>query len=82
MSELTRDETIEPVSRDQILRRERAQGNIHLHCSADHEKEWQSYPVDPYTAECADHTYIHTYIHTYYCTIELLIGGCGKKGVF
>ena len=28
MSRLTRDETAEPVSRDQILRHERGQGNI------------------------------------------------------
>ena len=32
MSWLTRDETAEPVSRDQILRRERGQGNIHFPC--------------------------------------------------
>ena len=33
-------------------------------CSADHEQDWQPYPVDPYSAICDDHTYIHTYIHT------------------
>ena len=34
MSRLTRDGTAEPVSRDQILRREqRGQGNIHFPCS-------------------------------------------------
>ena len=47
MSRLTRDGTAEPVSRDQILRRERGQGNIHFSCSADHEQDWQPYPVDP-----------------------------------
>ena len=31
-----RDGTAEPVSRDQIFRRERGQGNIHFSCSADH----------------------------------------------
>ena len=36
MSRLTRDGTAEPVSRDQILRRERGQGNIPILCSADH----------------------------------------------
>ena len=42
--------TAEPVSRDQILRRERGQGNLHFPCSADHEQDWQpSYPVDPYS---------------------------------
>ena len=29
-------ETAEPVSRDQILRHEREQENIHFSCSADH----------------------------------------------
>ena len=44
----------EPVSRDQILRRERGQGNnVHFSCSADdHEQDWQTYPV-----VCDDHTY-------------------------
>ena len=64
MSRLTRDGTAEPVSRDQILRHARGQGNIHFPCSADHEQDWQPYPVDPYSAICDDRTYIHTYIHT------------------
>ena len=62
MSRLTRDGTAEPVSRDQILRHARGQGNVHFPCSADHEQDWQPYPVDPYSAICDDHTYIHTYI--------------------
>ena len=33
MSRLTRDGTAEPVSRDQILRHARGQGNIHFPCS-------------------------------------------------
>ena len=49
MSRLTRDGAAEPVSRDQVLRRERRQGNIHFTCSADHEQDWQPYPVDPYS---------------------------------
>ena len=60
MSKLTRDGTAEPVSRDQILRHARGQGNINFPCSADHEQDWQPYPVDPYSAICDDHTYIHT----------------------
>ena len=64
MSRLMRDGTAEPVSRDQILRHARGQGNVHFPCSADHEQDWQPYPVDPYSAICDDHTYIHTYIHT------------------
>ena len=50
MSRLTRDGTAEPVSRDQILRHIRGQGNIHFPCSADHEQDWQPYPVDRYSA--------------------------------
>ena len=46
MSKLTRDGTAEPVSRDQILRRERGQRGIHFPCSAaDHEQDWQPYPA-------------------------------------
>ena len=60
MSRLTRDGTAEPVSRDQILRHARGQGNVHFPCSADHEQDWQPYPVDTYSAICDDHTYIHT----------------------
>ena len=47
--------TAEPVSRDQILRRERGQGNIHFPCSADHVQDWQ-----PYSRYMRDNTYIHT----------------------
>ena len=32
MSRLTRDGTAEPVSRDQVLRNVRRQGNIHFPC--------------------------------------------------
>ena len=33
-----------------VLRREqRRQVNINLPCSADHEQNWQPYPVDPYS---------------------------------
>ena len=42
-----RDGTAEPVSRDQILRRERGQRKLHFPCSADHEQDWQPYSVDP-----------------------------------
>ena len=58
MSRLTRDGTAEPVSRDQIIRRVRGQGNINFPCSADHEQDWQLYPVDPYSAICDGRTYI------------------------
>ena len=60
MNWLTRDGTAETVSRDQILRRERRQGNIYFPCSADHVQDWQPYPVDPYSYYVCDHTqYIH-----------------------
>ena len=49
ISRLTRDETTELLSRDQILRREWGQGNVNFPCSADHEQDWQPYPVDPYS---------------------------------
>ena len=66
MNRLMRDGTAEPVSRDQVLRHARGQGNIHFPGSADHEQDWHSYPIDPYSAICDDHTYIlSTYIHTY-----------------
>ena len=58
MSRLTRDGTAEPVWRDQILGHARGQGNINFPCLADHEQDWQPYPVDPYSAICDDHTYI------------------------
>ena len=64
MNRLTRDGTAEPVSRDQILRHARGQGNVHFPCSADHEQDWQPYPVDPYSAIIYVMT-IHTYIHAY-----------------
>ena len=58
MSRLTRDGTAKPASRDQILRRERGQGNIIFPCSADHVQDWQPYPVDPPSCYMCDHTYI------------------------
>ena len=74
MSRLTRDGTAEPVSRDQILRHARGQGNVHFPCSADHEQDWQPYPVDPYSAICDDHTYIHT------CAAYLLENSGDEQG--
>ena len=53
-------------SRDQILRRERGQGNIYFPCSADHDQDWQPYPVDPYTCYMCDHTYVCMCNHTAY----------------
>ena len=75
MSRLTRVGTAESVSRDQILRHARGQGNINLPCSADHEQDWQPYPVDPYSAICDDHTYIHTYIHSFTFAASSVVQG-------
>ena len=59
ISKLTRDGTAETVSRDQVLRRERGQENIHFPCSADHVQDWQPYSVDPYSCYMCDHTYMY-----------------------
>ena len=55
MSRLTRDGTAETVSRDQILRHVREQGNIRFPCSADHDEHWRPYPVDLYSAIPDEH---------------------------
>ena len=64
MSRPTRDGMAEPVSRDKIRRRERRRGKVNLLCSADHDQDWLPYPVDPYSAESADHTQ-YTHFHTF-----------------
>ena len=71
MRRLTRDGTAEPVSRDEILRRERGQGNIIFPRSADHEQDWQPYPVDAYSCCMCDHKYVLYPITVFvlqYCT--------------
>ena len=59
MRRVTRDGTAKSVSRDQIFRRDRGQGNIHFPCSAEHEQDWQPYPVDPYS--CYEVMTLHVY---------------------
>ena len=50
MSRLTtRDGTAEPISRDQIIRRERGEGKVHFPCSSGLEQDWQPYPGDQYS---------------------------------
>ena len=66
MCRLTLDEIVEPVSRDQILRRERGTGNIHFPCSADHVQDWQPYPLDPYSCYMFDHTDVVANIWTHH----------------
>ena len=65
MSRLTSDGTAEPVSRDQILRRERGQGNnINFPCSAYHEQDRQPYPVDQYSAKiCNGHNLFSAFLY-------------------
>ena len=77
MNRLARDGTAQPISRDQILRHERGQRNIHIPCSADHEKDCQpSYPVG-YILLCVLRPYIHTYIdrlmYASHCPLSILI---------
>ena len=67
MSRLRRDGTAESVSRNHILRRERGQGNIHFPCSADHEQDWEPYPVDPYSCFMCDHTYMYVCVCVCVC---------------
>ena len=82
-SRLTRDGTAEPVSRDQILRHARGQGNIHFPCSADHGQDWQPYPVDPYSAiyVMTMHIYIHIYIGCKYRTTTYMVFGVKAKSL-
>ena len=42
-------------------------GEYYFPCSADHEQDWQPYPVDPYSAICDEHTYILLYSDTVRC---------------
>ena len=69
MSKLTRDGTAEPVSRDQILRRERGQRIIHFPCSAaDHEQDWQPCPVvRAIHTNIVLHTHTAVVTHIYIC---------------
>ena len=66
MNRLTLDGTAEPVSRDQILRHERRQGNVYFSCSADHVQDWQPYLVDPYFYYL--HTCRDTSLKYYFCS--------------
>ena len=67
MSKLTRDGTAEPVSRDQILRRERGQRKKHFpYSAADHEQDWQPCPVvRAIHTNIVLHTHTDVVTHTY-----------------
>ena len=64
MSRLTRGGTAEPVSRDQILRRERGPININFPCSTDPEQDWQPSPVHRNSSYIGDHTYVEPVLCT------------------
>ena len=51
--------TAEPVSRGQIIRHERGQGNVHFPCSSDNEQDSQPCLVASYSAICDGHAYLH-----------------------
>ena len=76
MSKLTRDGTAEPVSRGQIIRRERGKRIFHFPCSAaDHEQDWQPCPVvRAIHTNIVLHTHTavvtHIYIYAYYTTVN------------
>ena len=58
MSRMTRGGTAESVSRNQVLRYQQGQKNIHLPRSADYEQDKQPHSVDPHFAIYDDRTYI------------------------
>ena len=70
MSRLTQDGTAKPVSLDQILGRERGQGNICSLCSADHEQVWESYPVDLYSDDFTYMLYLYIQQYRYICILQ------------
>ena len=79
---MTRDGT-EPVPRDQILRHERGQGNIHFPCSADHEQDWQPYPIDPHSCYMCDHTYVCVCVfssHSFWTSMDVPAGVTQEEG--
>ena len=54
MTGLAGDGTVESVSPDQHLRRERGQGETDGTCLANHEKDWQTDPVDAHSGMKSD----------------------------
>ena len=95
MSRLTRDgiDCRTRLARPNSQARSRT-GNIIFSCSADHEQDWQPYPVDPYSCNMFNHNIgekpnviLYTYINRYAGTPEShlnvmtffsLTGGCSE----
>ena len=64
--------SLELVSRDQTLRRERGQGKAHASpFRADHEQNWLPHTVDPISAESDN---IHTCVHMASTTVGDHVG--------
>ena len=63
-----------------FLRHVRGQVKFHFPCSDDDEQDWQSYPVDQYSAICDDHTHIHTYVNPDNLEKEAGWGAQGTQG--
>ena len=78
MSRLTRDGTAEPLSRDQILRREREEGNIHFACvqlttSRIGDLTWLIHAL----VTCNEYTYKHTLLlHFFLIVLKVAILIC------
>ena len=70
MSKLTRDGTAEPVSRDQILWRERERRNIIFSVQLTTELDWQLYPFGPYSAKSANYTHVRCSFFAYKTNIQ------------
>ena len=72
MSRLTRNGTAEPVSRDQILGREREQGKNTFPFSADDEQDDNLIRLILTLAICHDHTSVYTvYISLFFSLLPL-----------
>ena len=75
MSRLTRDGTAEPVSRDQILRHARGQGNTHFPYSADHEQDWHNLTrlIHTLLYICDDHKHIHIHCWAFFVVVVFFV---------
>ena len=70
MGGLTRERTAEPVSRDQILRRERVQGKlVSFPLLSSPQAGLATVPVDAQFAERDEYQYTHIYIYIYIYTV-------------
>ena len=75
MSGLAWDGTAESDSPEKNRRRERGQEKWHFPYSADHERDWQPYPVDPYSAKNDFDVFGSLTLATQYSGIEEVASG-------